>query len=225
VEWGSTGLELYRLAHEKRLQRLTADKSALDAVCPRPQIDASRMACAISCSKRISCSFDPRGLFSISRSSASFCRVTPTRQGTHWPQVSSRKNLRDAQQNLFHVRSVVKRHDDARTECGADRSCPFESKRHIQFTRRNKRSSGAAQQNCLEPPASSSHSSRRDRSLRAASRQMEPRRRRGQTMCPEGRINAFRKIVRCLCARSPAPPSRIIPGIFTSVSTLFTTVG
>ena len=89
-----------RFAHEKTLQRLSAESSALDAVCPRPQIEASRMACAISCSRCNSCSFEPSGFFAIIRSRASFCRVTPTRHGTHWPQVSCERIRRCAEESV-----------------------------------------------------------------------------------------------------------------------------
>ena len=87
------------LLHANRFHRCKADSSALAAVWPRPQIEASRMACAISFSMTISCAAEPSGRLSTSRCNASCWRTTPMRQGTHWPQVSWRKNAGDAHEN------------------------------------------------------------------------------------------------------------------------------
>src|SRR2546429_6981730 len=80
------------LAHEKRLHRSIAERIAPEAVCPKPQIEASRIACAISFSRALSCSFEPSGLRCARRCNASSWRIVPTRHGTHWPHVSLRKN-------------------------------------------------------------------------------------------------------------------------------------
>src|SRR6185437_6577038 len=69
-----------------------ADSIAFAAVWPRPQIEASRMPRAISSSSASSSWTEPRGRSFTSRRSASCWRTVPTRQGTHWPQDSSRKN-------------------------------------------------------------------------------------------------------------------------------------
>src|SRR5262249_7666080 len=89
---GWLGSCCFGIAHENKLHRRSADSSALEAVWPSPQIEASRMACAISRSRASSSAVVPSGFKSTKRSSASSWRVTPTRQGTHCPQVSWRKN-------------------------------------------------------------------------------------------------------------------------------------
>src|SRR5690606_38805255 len=68
-----------------------ADCTAIGAVWPRPQIEASRITCATSSISRISSSTEPSGRPATSRWRASCWRTVPTRQGTHWPQDSSRK--------------------------------------------------------------------------------------------------------------------------------------
>src|SRR5215813_12245840 len=63
---------------------LITDVSGFDAACPRPQIEASRIAWLNSSrSARFQTGFCIR--------SAAFC--VPTRQGVHWPQLSSSKNF------------------------------------------------------------------------------------------------------------------------------------
>src|SRR5262249_50089576 len=69
-----------------------ADSMAEDAVWPRPQIEASRIASPISAISASSSWTVPRVRPESSRASASSWRTVPTRQGTHWPQLSSRKN-------------------------------------------------------------------------------------------------------------------------------------
>src|SRR4029077_7304475 len=83
---------LQLLAHENKLQRSIAERMAVDAVCPSPQIEASRIACAISFSIPVSCAREPSGWGATSRCSASSWRTVPTRHGTHCPHVSLRKN-------------------------------------------------------------------------------------------------------------------------------------
>src|SRR6202047_1841796 len=61
---------------------LMTDVSGFEAACPRPQIEASRIAWLSSSSN--------------SRSQTGFCINSaafwvPTRQGVHWPQLSSSK--------------------------------------------------------------------------------------------------------------------------------------
>ena len=60
-----------RWTHENRFHRCIADSSALDAVWPRPQIEASRMAWAISRNIAISCAAEPSGLAFTKRCSVS----------------------------------------------------------------------------------------------------------------------------------------------------------
>jgi len=66
-----------------------ADSTALAAVWPSPQIEASRITWARSASTSSSLPF---ALPEASRCRASSWRTVPTRQGTHWPHDSSRKN-------------------------------------------------------------------------------------------------------------------------------------
>src|SRR5260370_23943104 len=61
---------------------LMTDVSGFEAACPRPQIDASRIAW-------LSSSSNSRSHTGFSISSAAFW--VPTRQGVHWPQLSSSK--------------------------------------------------------------------------------------------------------------------------------------
>src|SRR5579859_2249371 len=70
-----------------------ADWIALAAVWPRPQIDASRIACATSASSVMSAAvpFWPRA--PRIRPRISSCRFVPTRHGTHWPHDSWPKKL------------------------------------------------------------------------------------------------------------------------------------
>src|SRR5262249_28658922 len=59
-------------------------RTGLGAAWPKPQIDASIMACDNSCSRGAShrrCSINSRAL------------TVPTRHGVHWPQDSSAKNF------------------------------------------------------------------------------------------------------------------------------------
>src|SRR4029077_9134330 len=66
--------------HRSAPSRSMADSIALDAVWPRPQIDASRMHWPTS---RISSSSSPRAWPFTIRASASCWRTVPTRHGTH----------------------------------------------------------------------------------------------------------------------------------------------
>src|SRR5437867_7030808 len=69
-----------------------ADSMALDAVWPRPQIDASLIACPISFNSASSSAFEPMIRPDLSRANSSSCRIVPIRQGTHCPHDSSLKN-------------------------------------------------------------------------------------------------------------------------------------
>src|SRR5882724_2275555 len=75
----------------KYLSWAMADSMALGAVCPRPQIEASRMTCAMSARRASSSWSEPSNWLSISRCSHSSWRTVPMRQGTHCPHDSSRK--------------------------------------------------------------------------------------------------------------------------------------
>src|SRR4029077_2374820 len=76
----------------KAPSRSMADSIAEEAVWPRPQMEASRMAWPISAMSASSSCTLPRVRPDSSRATASSWRTVPTRQGTHCPQLSSRMN-------------------------------------------------------------------------------------------------------------------------------------
>src|SRR5260221_3249788 len=81
---------------------IIADSTALAAVWPRPQIEASRMTWLRSAS---TASSFPFALPAASRCRAASWRTVPTRHGTHWPHDSSRKN--SAMRRTASTRSAV----------------------------------------------------------------------------------------------------------------------
>ena len=127
---------------------------ALDAVWPRPQIEASRMAWPISFSRLISCVTEPNGWRATRRCSNSSWRTVPTRQGTHCPQVSSRKNAAMRSRIASQIDGVVEQHDDAGAERCANGARAFEGERCVEFGGRNESSRRAAQQNGLQSAGS-----------------------------------------------------------------------
>src|SRR4051812_21831539 len=89
-------------------RRPTAERIALAAVWPRPQIEASVMQRSISPSSASSSCTLPRVRPERSRASSSSWRTVPTRQGTHWPHDSSRMNaaIRIRMSGRFTVSSI-----------------------------------------------------------------------------------------------------------------------
>lgn len=56
----------------------------------------------------------------------------------------------DSQEDPFKIDTVVKQHDDSRSEHGTNRACALESQRRIEFLWRDESPSRAAQQHGLE---------------------------------------------------------------------------
>src|SRR5258707_14166330 len=56
----------------------------------------------------------------------------------------------DAEQNLFHVDTVIKKHAHAGAESSADSARVFEGKPRVEFFRRNKRARRASEQHSLK---------------------------------------------------------------------------
>src|SRR5439155_12660946 len=88
-----------------RSKREMADWIALAAVCPSPQIEASRITWAISSISAISSAMEPLGRPPARRRSASSCLTVPTRHGTHWPQDAARKKA--AMRSTMSTRSTL----------------------------------------------------------------------------------------------------------------------
>ena len=127
-----------------------ADSIALAAVWPRPQIDASRIAGAISSSSASSVlDRAPRLPVGQARSASSW-RTVPTRQGTHWPQDSSRKNA--AMRSRIGGRSTVSSNDhhDARAQRHAGRAGGLEGQLQVELVGADEAAGGAAEEDGLE---------------------------------------------------------------------------
>ena len=126
---------------------------ALEAVWPRPQMEASRIAWPSSWSSATSAATEPSGRPRASRCSSSSWRTVPTRQGTHWPHDSSRKNCGDAPQDLAQVDRVVERHHHGRAERRAGGARALEGERHVELIGRHEGAGRAAQQHGLQASA------------------------------------------------------------------------
>ena len=159
-----------------------ADSTAFQAVWPRPQIEASRMACADLAQQRDVAGL-PRRPSVASRCSASSCRTVPTRQGTHWPQDSSRKNSA-MRSRIAAGHAVVEGQDDAGTERGAGRAGALEGERDVQLVGADERARGAAEQDRLQR-AALGHAAGQVEQLAAAWRRTAARRRRAGRTVPE----------------------------------------
>src|SRR5258708_35324189 len=59
----------------------------------------------------------------------------------------------DAEQDLFQVDTVIKKHDHAGAESSADRARVFEGKPRVEFFGRNKGARRATEQDCLKATA------------------------------------------------------------------------
>ena len=133
-----------------------------------------------------------------SRSSSSRWRTVPTRQGTHWPHDSSRKNSAMRASASPRSARLVEHHDDAGAERGAGRAAS--SKVSGRSSGPGRRSAGgAAEQHGLQRP-SARHAAGERRAARAASRRTAPRRARAARRAPTGRTAA--------CPVEPAVPVR-----------------
>ena len=111
---------------------LIALSIADDAVWPRPQIDASRIARARSSNsassvvQRARAAARPRAARAAPPGAP-----CPTRHGTHWPHDSSRKNAAIRRSAPAQVRGLVEHHDDPRAERRAGGARPLERERRV----------------------------------------------------------------------------------------------
>ena len=116
-------------------------------------------------------------------------------------------------------------HDDAGAERRAGRARALEGQRHVELVGRDERAGRAAEQDRPQrspvgtPPASVEQLAQRDAERHLVHARAARRCRDRQNSSRAGRV------ARCRSARTPAPPSRTMPGTLTSVSTLLTTVG
>ena len=129
------------------------DSTALYAVCPRPQMDASFMANPISSSNATSPLVPPVGLDDQIRCSASSWRTVPTRQGTHWPHDSSRKKAAIRSRIAVEIHRLVEHHDHARAQCRLGRPDALEGQRHVDLVGPDEHARRAAEQDRLKRPA------------------------------------------------------------------------
>ena len=106
----------------------------------------------------------------------------------------------------------------------ADRARAFESKRRVEFFRRNKSARRAAQQNRLQISGASHAARKIDHFAQSGAKRNFIHARLRNVSGKQNKSRAGRLLRAESCANA-APPSRIIPGILMSVSTLFTTVG
>ena len=135
--------------------RESADSMALEAVWPRPQMEASRIACPSSWSSVTSEATEPSGRSVASRWSSSSWRTVPTRQGTHWPHDSSRKNWAIRRRIWRRSTRVVERHHHRRAERGADGARPLEGQGDVELVGPHEGAGRAAEQDGLQASTSS----------------------------------------------------------------------
>ena len=128
-----------------------ADSIADEAVWPRPQIEASRMACADLGDQRelVLRRCRASGRTAGARRASSW-RTVPTRHGTHCPQLSSRMNAAIDHEQAPEVDGVVDRQDDARAERGADLARVLEGQAQVEVVGRDEAAGRAAEQHGLQ---------------------------------------------------------------------------
>ena len=148
--------------------RRIADSIALEAVCPRPQIDASRITCP---SSSRSAHLVARRADRAAARGAVQQLLLPHGADAAGHALAARlvaEERGDAAQRCRQVDGVVEDHDDARAERRAGRARALEGQRQVELVRADERARGAAEQDRLElrpsgtPPASSSSSPQRD---------------------------------------------------------------
>src|SRR6478735_3769880 len=200
-----------------------AESIALAAVCPRPQIDASRMATAISSSRATSSATVPRGRSDARRRSASCCRTVPTRHGTHWPQLSSRKKA--AIRSRIGTRSTASSKTMTTPEpsvAPAARVASNESSRSSESGPTNPPAAPpSSTARSVPPPATPPAASSTSRSVTPNGASYRP----GRSTQPDR--HSRRVPVDCsvpICANA-APPSSTMSSTLIRLSTLLTTVG
>src|SRR5690242_8597096 len=201
----------------------TADVVALTAVWPSPQMEASRATAAMSSSRASSVLTEPRGAPRTSRPSSSSCRTVPTRQGTHWPQDSSRKNRAILRSSA--VRSAV----SSRTRTTPDPSVAPMAR--IPSNVSGASSASGPTNEPAAPPSSTARSGRPPRTPPAASitwRSVTPNSysyRPGRSTQPDRQNSRVPVEFSVPMAAKAGPPIRRISGTQSSVSTLLMAVG
>ena len=158
------------------------------------------------------------------RASASSWRTVPTRQGTHCPQDSSRKNAAMRQQQAAELDGVVDGQHDARAEGGAERArVPSKVSGMSSSSGRDEAAGRAAQQHGLQvrPPRPAGQLEQ----LAQRDRRTAPRRRPGGPTAPETQKSLGPVDLSVPMRAKAGPPSSTIGRTLTSVSTLLTTVG
>src|SRR5215471_6014695 len=210
-------------AHEKRPHRSIAERIAPEAVCPSPQIEASRIACAISLSNALSCSLEPSGLRPTNRCSASSCRIVPTRHGTHCPHVSLRKKA--AMRRRICFKSTESSNSITTPEPSVapmDRVPSNVSGVSSSFGETKLPAAPPSRTACKRPvPPTPPAISMMSRIVGPNGVSYTP----GRTTWPETQNSRYPEEIDVPIRAYAAPPVRIISGTLMSVSTLLTTVG
>ena len=220
---GTAWLMRALLRHRRAWSRCTADCTALAAVWPSPQIEASRITWAISSSRASSSAAGSRSCGpATSRCSASSWRTVPTRHGTHWPHDSSRKNR--AIRSTMSTRSTASLNAITTPEPSV-----YPPARASSNVSGMSRSSGVT-----NPPAAPPSRIAFSVALDAA-RQLEhlaqrhavirPRRDPGAPLSRDAEQPRPGGALRCRSRRTPGPPTRRISSTLISVSTLLIPVG
>src|SRR6185437_3629925 len=215
-----------RLAHDGSLPirpSFTAEAVALTAVWPSPQMEASRATAAMSSSRASSVRTEPSGAPRTSRPSSSSCRTVPTRQGTHCPQDSSRKN-----------RAILRSSAVMSAVSSRTRTTPDPSVAPMARTPSNVSGASSASGPTNEPaapPSSTARSGRPPRTPPAASitwRSVTPNSysyRPGRSTWPDRQNSRVPVEFSVPMAAKAGPPIRRISRTQSSVSTLLMAVG
>ena len=197
---------------------------ALEAVWPRPQIEASRIAWPTSRRRASSSAAEPLGRPAASRARISSWRTDadPARDALAARLVAEERG--DPAERTDQVGGLVEDHHDARPERRPDRPRALERERRVERVGPDEDAGRPAEQDRLDRPARPARR-RRARAARAGWSRMGPRRRRVGRRCPD-RQNSFGPVEPSVpIAANAAPPSRTIAGMLASVSTLLTVVG
>ena len=204
---------------------VTAEAMALAAVWPRPQIEASRIDLAdLRQEALLVVRRNPAAAGAARRWSASSCRTVPTRQGTHWPHDSSRKNaaMRRTRPQRSTESSSATTTPDPRLAPMA--RVPSKVRGTLELLGRHEAPRRAAEQHRLELPPS--------RHAAGQAQERLQRRAEGHLVEP-GPGHVSRDAEELRAASSPSVPTaanagparRTMSRTFTRVSTLLTTVG
>src|SRR5947209_5755908 len=203
--------------HAANTPRLViADATAFAAVCPSPQIDASRITWATSASVASSSGC---GRPAARRCSASSCRTVPTRHGTHCPHDSSRKN------------SAIRSSAATRSDCSSYTITTPEpsvtpAARVSSYV--SGRSSSSGPTNAPAAPPSSTAFGAAEPASSSSERSVAPNGssyRPGRSTQPETQNRRVPVDASVPTDANSSPPSATTSSTLKSVSTLFTAVG